>query len=158
MDIKISYYIIKYEYFMRYEAGDEKKMKHTISFKDIIALQCIVVIYTFSTICAKFASAEEPLSIRFFLFLGLEFVILAVYAVCWQQMIKKFELSIAYTNRSLALMWSMLWSILFFKEKISIQNIIGIIIVMFGVVLINLDGLDRPDGSADGGREAAHES
>lgn len=107
--------------------------------RDIIILQIIVIIYTFSTICAKLASGQKMLSIPFLLYIGLEMVLLGIYAVCWQQMIKKMELSVAYINRSLALCWSMLWSFIFFGEKMTIQNIVGVVIIVFGTFIINTE-------------------
>ena len=69
----------------------------------------------------------------------LELLILFIYAILWQQIIKKTELSIAYMNKSLALFWSMLWSFFIFEEKISINNIIGVVIILLGIVIINTE-------------------
>ncbi len=107
--------------------------------KNIIVLQAIICFYTLSTVVAKFASAEEFLSFKFFLFYGIEILILGVYAIFWQQIIKKFQISIAYANKAMALLWSLLWAILFFKEEITIKNIIGVIIVIIGTIIVNLD-------------------
>ena len=105
--------------------------------KNIILLQVIIMIYTFSTVVAKFASAEQFLSFRFILFYGIEIFILGIYAILWQQIIKKFDLTIAYANRSMALLWSIVWAIIFFKENITINNIIGVIIVIVGTMIVN---------------------
>ena len=106
--------------------------------KNIILLQCIIMIYTLSTVAAKFASSEQFLSFRFILFYGIEILILGIYAILWQQIIKKFDLSIAYANRSMSLLWSIVWAIVFFKENITI-NIIGVIIVIIGTMIVNSD-------------------
>ena len=113
------------------------KMKEKI--KNIIMLQGAVVIYTFSGIMAKNASASRGNAAEFMLFVGLEFAILAVYAILWQQLLKRFELSVAYANRSAALLWSMLWASLFFHEPISLKNIAGVLLVLLGTVVINAD-------------------
>ena len=117
-------------------------MKQKTKWRDIIILQMIVIIYTFSTICAKLASGQKMLSVPFFLYIGLEILLLGIYAICWQQMIKRMELSVAYINRSLALCWSMLWSSIIFCEKITIQNIIGVVIIVFGTFIINTEKED----------------
>lgn len=106
---------------------------------NILLLQLIIIIYTLSGICAKFASNNEVLSIKFIAFYGLEILVLGIYAVLWQQVLKKFDVSVAYANRSIALIWSLIWSVLLFGEKITIQNIIGTIIVILGIVVVNLD-------------------
>lgn len=107
--------------------------------KNIIILQVIILIYTLSTVTAKFASNEEFLSIKFILFYGLEIFILGVYAILWQQIIKKFEISVAYANRAMSLLWSIVWAIVFFGEQITLKNVIGVIIVIIGTIIVNSD-------------------
>ena len=65
--------------------------------------------------------------------------LLGIYALLWQQMIKKFELSVAYANRAMAILWSMIWAVLFFHDRITIRNIVGVAIVLVGIVLVNTD-------------------
>jgi drug/metabolite transporter (DMT)-like permease len=112
-------------------------MKNRI--KDIIALQLIIVIYTFSGVVAKYASSSELFSSEFVIAYIVEIAILGVYAILWQQIIKKFELSIAYANRSMALLWSMIWAVILFKEQVTVKNIIGVLIVILGTVIVNWD-------------------
>ncbi len=107
--------------------------------KNIILLQGVVVIYTLSGIMSKNASANGAYPVKFLMFFSLEFLLLAVYAVLWQQMIKRFELSVAYANRSMAVLWSMLWAVLFFQDEITVKNIIGVVLVTAGTVIINTD-------------------
>lgn len=117
--------------------------------KNMILLQGVVVIYTFSGIMSKNASANGDNLVKFLTFFGLEFILLAVYAVLWQQMIKRFELSVAYANRSMAVLWSMLWAVLVFHDKITVKNIIGVLLVTLGTVIINTD-LKNTEGEKTG--------
>ena len=114
-------------------------MMKKISWKSIAVLQFAVMIYTLSGVAAKNAALYEPLSWQFIAFYGLEIAILGIYAIVWQQLIKKFDLSIAYANRSMAILWSMVWAVLFFGEKITVKNIIGVFIVLAGTMIINSD-------------------
>ena len=107
--------------------------------KNIIMLQVIILIYTLSTVTAKFASQEKFLSFKFIMLYGLEICILGVYAILWQQIIKKFEISVAYANRAMSLLWSIVWAIVFFGEQITLKNIIGVIIVIIGTIIVNSD-------------------
>ena len=107
--------------------------------KNIIILQVIILIYTLSTVTAKFASQEEFLSFKFIMLYGLEICILGVYAILWQQIIKKFEISVAYANRAMSLLWSIVWAIVFFGEQITLKNVIGVIIVIIGTIIVNSD-------------------
>ncbi|MDY2729777.1 MAG: EamA family transporter [Clostridium sp.] len=105
----------------------------------IAFLQAIIVVYTLSGIAAKFASGFEFLSFEFIACYGAEIFALGIYAILWQQVLKKFDVSVAYANRSIALIWSLLWSVLFFNERITLTNIIGTIVVILGIVVVNLD-------------------
>lgn len=117
----------------------DKRKKLGVSFKNIIILQLIVIIYTTATVMANFAAGYDFLSFKFCLFYGFEILILGVYAILWQQIIKKFDLTVAYANRSIALLWSMLWAVLLFGEVITVKNIIGVIIVIIGTMIVNSD-------------------
>lgn len=110
-----------------------------IKLKEIAVLQFAVMIYTLSGIAAKKAAVYETMSWEFLFFYGLEIAILGIYAIVWQQLIKRFELSVAYANRSMAILWSMIWAVLFFGEIITVRNIIGVLIVLAGTMLINSD-------------------
>lgn len=107
--------------------------------KNIILLQGVVVVYTFSGIMSKKASEHGDDPVRFLFFFAMEFVILACYALLWQQMIKRFELSVAYANRSMAILWSMLWAVVFFDDHITMKNILGVLLVLLGTIIINTD-------------------
>ena len=61
---------------------------------------------------------------------------LGVYAIIWQQVLKKIPLTNAFVNKSATLFWSLLWGVTLFGETISISMIIGIIIVFIGVILV----------------------
>lgn len=119
--------------------SEEKTFKRKIRIIDIIILQFIVMIYTLSGVAAKFASAYDFMSLKFILFYAVEIGILGIYAILWQQIIKKFDLSVAYANRAIALLWSLIWAVIFFHEQVTIKNIIGVMIVMGGTVIVNSD-------------------
>ena len=114
-------------------------------FLSIMILQLIVAIYTMSGVAAKYASKYVFLSFKFILCYAVEILILGVYAVLWQQIIKRFDLSIAYANRSIALLWSMIWAILFFNEVVTIKNVVGVLIVIAGTIIVNLDEKKEED-------------
>lgn len=107
--------------------------------KNILMLQAVVVIYTLSSVVAKLATGKELFSFSFFLFYGLEIAILGGYAILWQQMIKRFDLSIAYANRAMALLWSALWAVLLFREGLGPKQVAGIVLVILGTVIVNTD-------------------
>ena len=112
-------------------------MKKKITINDILVLQIVIAIYTISTVMAKQASGQPLFSVGFFCFYGAELLILGIYALLWQQMIKKFELSVAYTNRAMALLWSLIWAVVIFKDNITVKNVIGVALVIAGTIIVN---------------------
>lgn len=103
----------------------------------LIVLQGAVCLYTVSGIAAKLASNYEFLSLGFILCYGLEIFVLGLYAIIWQQIIKRVDISIAYANRAVAVFWTMLWSFLLFNEKITVQNLIGVALIFVGTWVVN---------------------
>lgn len=114
-------------------------MKNKISVKQILLIQMAVVLYTFSGIAGKAAAGYEMLSLPFLFFIGLELFVLGCYAIVWQQVIKRFPLSLAYVNRAMAIFWSMIWAFLFFQERITWKNILGVIVIFAGTMVVNSD-------------------
>lgn len=119
-------------------------MKKKIQWKDLLMLQAVFFIYSISSVVSKFASGKDLLSFEFILFYGLDVMILGVYALLWQQVIKKFELSIAYANKAITLLWALVWGIVLFHEQITPGKAAGIVMVMIGIFILN---------SGEGGEE-----
>ena len=120
---------------------------------DYLQLQGTVIVYSLSTVAAKFASEQEFLSFKYIFFFGVEFVILAIYALIWQQMIKKFELSIACANKAVTLLWSMLWNFIIFSTGITVEKVVGVLIVVCGVIVMNSEATEKKQGESTLGKE-----
>ena len=59
-----------------------------------------------------------------------------IYALAWQKVIKRFDLNVAYANKSVYLIWSQVWAALIFRENLSIRNILGLLVVLIGVLVV----------------------
>lgn len=114
-------------------------LKKSLSLRYIIMLQAAVILYTCTDIAAKLASGYPFLSMGFVLCYSAEILILGIYALCWQQIIKKVDISVAYSNRASAIFWATLWAAVIFQEHISLKNIIGIVIIFAGIWMVNRD-------------------
>ena len=114
-----------------------------IKLADLLLLEISVIVYSLSTVAANMASRHEFLSAGYILFFGLDFVILAVYAILWQQIIKRFQLSVAYANKALTLLWSMLWNYIIFSQGITPGKVAGVVLVMIGVMIMNIGGGEK---------------
>ena len=104
-------------------------MKKKLNLRDFAILQLVVLIYTSSTVISKIAaqSAESGNGWTFLLLYGAEIGVLGIYALCWQQVIK----------RVMALLWSLLWAVLLFGEQITVKKLIGVGLVLAGTLIIN---------------------
>ena len=104
---------------------------------NIYFLHILLVIYSFSGIFSKYASYQEFFDTKFiFLYAGL-LLILVIYAIGWQQIIRRLPLSTAFAHKSVTIIWSMLWGILFFQEELTLGKCAGILMVMMGVILFS---------------------
>ena len=94
-----------------------------------------VLIYAVSAVFIKLAAVAQFFSINFFLFYGLSLLFLFIYAVIWQQALKRVDLSTAYINRAASSLWSLLFAVLIFSEKITIKHIAGVLVIIAGMIL-----------------------
>lgn len=105
------------------------------NFKVYLVLQLMLMIYSLNSIFSKMAAAEDFLSIKWCVFYGLVIVLLGVYAIGWQQIIKRMPLTTAYANKAITTVWGLIWGYCFFSEEITVGKVIGVVFVMAGVVL-----------------------
>lgn len=105
----------------------------------IFALHILLLFYSSCGVFAKLASRETFLSLPFILFYAGEIFVLFVYTLVWQQVIKHLPLTMAFCNKSVSMIWSMLWGTLLFQEVITVNMIIGAVIVFIGVLLVVTD-------------------
>ena len=104
-------------------------------------LHLLLLLFSLTTVLSKLAAGEDFLSLRFCLFFGGEFVLLGIYALGWQQILKRLPLTLAYTNKAVTLVWSMVFGVLLFHETVSVKQIIGCALAVAGVVLfVRADG------------------
>ena len=108
--------------------------------KPYIILYLILFMSSVGGIFSKLAATKQFLSFEWLLDYAVVILILGVYAIVWQQMLKKVQLNIAYASKSTTLIWGMLWGVLFFNETLTPTNIIGGVIVIAGVILMVTGG------------------
>ena len=109
--------------------------------KDVLYLQLIFVLFSFIGVIAKTASQYDLFSKGFIKYYILELLLVIIYAYFWQKIIKNINLVVAYSNKGTVIIWNLLWAILFFRENITINNIVGSVIIIFGIVLVTSDGI-----------------
>ena len=106
--------------------------------KTYFLLHILLMFYSSVAILGKLASRYEFLSIQFLALYGAEIAVLGIYAICWQQVIKRMPLSAAYANRAVMVIWGCIWGVLIFKEQLTAGKVLGGILVLAGVVLYGI--------------------
>lgn len=104
-----------------------------------IFLHITFLIYSLSTLASKFAGSSEWFSKEFIIYTLLVFVMLIIYALLWQKVLKKFTLAKAYPNKAVVVIWNLIWAALILGETITLENIIGSAIIVIGVVVVSGD-------------------
>ena len=105
--------------------------------KYYILLNVLLMVYSMSGICSKTAAGEPLLSIKFCLLYGVIIMLLGIYAIGWQQVIKKIPLTNAYANKAVTIVWGIIWGVIFFSEKVTSGKIIGALLVIIGVTIFS---------------------
>lgn len=104
--------------------------------KDYLLLNIVFIGYSFSGICSKFASMEEIFSWKWIIFYGISVLILFGYAIIWQNILKRLPLVNAYANKAVTVIWGIVWGKIFFYENITIEKIVGSIILGIGIYFV----------------------
>ena len=102
----------------------------------ILGLQASILLFSATGIFTKLASKQPFLSLKFILLYGTAIFLMFVYALLWQQFLKRLPLSTAYANKSVATVWTMLFGYVFFQEEIRLTMVLGAIIIIVGVYLV----------------------
>ncbi|MDO5445388.1 MAG: transporter [Eubacteriales bacterium] len=103
--------------------------------KHVLILHLLLMINSTSGIFSKLAANEEFLSIRFCLFYLIIIILLGIYAIGWQQIIRRLPLTTAFANKSVTVIWGIIWGSLFFHDSISVGKVLGAVLIVIGVVL-----------------------
>lgn len=118
--------------------------------KTLFALHLLLMVYSCSGICSKLAAGVPFLSIEFCaLYAGL-IALLGVYAIGWQQILKRLPLTTAFSNKAVTIVWGIVWGIVFFGESLTLGKVAGALLIIAGVVLFS-----HADAETAGTAEAA---
>ncbi len=97
------------------------------------------ILFAFYSVVGKLAAHEKFLSSKFICLYAVVFFILFVYAILWQQVLKVIPLSIAAPNKSIVILWGIIYGRLFFGEQIKWNMIAGALVVLTGLLVLQGD-------------------
>ncbi len=109
------------------------------------ALHCLLLLFPFGGICGKLAAGQPFLSFNFCLCYAGVIGVLFIYAVGWQQIIGRMQLTTAFANKSVTVIWGLLWGFVFFGENVTSGKLIGSALVICGVVLFAISDRNESD-------------
>ena len=108
--------------------------------RPLVGLHLSILLISFTGICSKSAANNAAMhglfDMRTLLFLALMVLICGVYALLWQQNLKHFDVNVAYAHRSVYNIWSLLWAVLIFHERLTPGNLIGTLLIIAGVLVL----------------------
>ncbi len=102
----------------------------------LLVLHVGVLISSLSGVCLKLAATEARFSMRWIMLYCGAVASLGIYAILWQQVLKRMSLISAFLNRSVKVLWAMLWGLLLFHERLSWNMLLGVAIVLAGVIVM----------------------
>ena len=114
--------------------------------KTYFFLHLLLMVYSLSGICSKKAAGTSFLSLEFCLYYGAIIALLGVYAIGWQQIIKRLPLTTAFANKAVTVVWGLVWGTLVVHETITPGKIIGALMVVGGVAFYALSDTEEKNG------------
>lgn len=118
----------------------------------LIVLHLLLLVYSLCGFFSKNASRQPFMSFEFCAFYAGMLIILVIYAIGWQQILKRLPLTLAFANKAITIVWGIVWGAVFFQEAITLPMVIGGALVMAGVVLFSIaDGEEKRESPEGGG-------
>ena len=119
-------------------------MNHKLTIVSILFLIAINLLYACVGILTKYASLHEFMSWNYMLGVIGAVGVMGLYAVLWQQILKRIELSVAYMFKGTSIIFVMLLAYVLFGEQITWNNVLGAIIIIVGIVLFAYNPKSSP--------------
>jgi drug/metabolite transporter (DMT)-like permease len=109
-----------------------------------VKLHACIFLYSITSVLIKAAANFALFSLPYILCFGLLAVTLGIYAILWQQEIKEFDPSVAYSHKSVTVVWTMLYSYFIFGENITLNNLLGTVLIIAGIIVVTYRRKDMP--------------
>ena len=123
--------------------------------KYFILLHIILALFSVSAVFSKLAAEEDTLSFKWILYYCAILFLLFVYAIAWQQIIKKMPIVTAYANKAVTVIWGIVYGMVIFREEITVTKVIGALIIIIGVYIVVSSDEDISPGDSDADKHRA---
>lgn len=84
----------------------------------------------------KLTSSYQQLSLEWILGYVVVLFLFFIYALLWQQILKKVTLLIAYVFKGSSIIFTLFLSMIIFGETITLSNVIGCLVIISGLILM----------------------
>lgn len=111
-------------------------MKNKSSVFYFLLMHAGFLVYAFYAVLGKFASKQDFLSPAFILIYIAVFAILFFYALIWQQVLKVIPLVVATANKTITIVWGIVFGKLIFGEQIKLNMILGAVLILTGILIL----------------------
>ena len=104
--------------------------------RPFLLLQLGYFVFSLAGIFLKKGSQHPFLSFTFLACYAATLFCVFLFALIWQQVLRKYELMVAYAWRGTLFLWTFLWAVLFFGETVTFNNLVGAGIIFSGILLV----------------------
>ncbi len=111
------------------------RMKIEVPLKWFLILHVSVLLNSMSGVASKMAGRYPLLSMGFVFYYGLDLLLIFAFALVWQQVLSHMSLTFAITNRPIRVIYSLIWSVLIFREKVTPLMVVGVLVILTGVII-----------------------
>ncbi len=107
----------------------------SVSLTWFLLLHASLLINSLPGVASKLAGRYPVMSLPFLFFCGLSILLLGIFAVVWQQVLRHMTLTFALTNKPVTIIYSLIWGALIFHETVTPKMVAGSLIIIAGIIV-----------------------
>lgn len=116
--------------------------------RPVLLMHAGFLLYSGYSLVGKAAARFPFFSPPFIVAYGIVAAILCTYAVIWQQVLRHVPLSVATANKSVTVIWGILFGKLFFAETVTWNMLAGAAVILAGILRLAFRTKPGADGNA----------
>lgn len=94
------------------------------------------LLYSVTGVVAKSGSEASLYSLSSLIRFASVIILLGIYSALWQVSLKYIPLSVAFFCKGSVLIFSLVWAISVFAEKLTITNLVGAALIILGIFVM----------------------
>lgn len=110
----------------------KKSIINTEKYKVALLALIDYIFFSLSNVFMKLSSSHDMILDKI-IWYSCSMICLFVFSIMWQILLKKLPLNKAYLFKGTTLFWGLIFGVLIFNEKITVNMLIGVLIVLIGV-------------------------